>query len=185
MSDSRPHVVALCGSLRPESRTRWALEETLVAVERAGGTGELVDLREYQLPMVNPNREREADVAELVSRIDAADSLVLGTPVYHGSYSSPLKMALEYCGFDEFEGKTVGLVAAAGGTASYASTLNHLRVVATTLRAWVVPHQVGIPRSDNAFDRNGALRGPVLRERVETLGQEVVESAPMNDDTNW
>jgi len=28
--------------------------------------------------------------------------------MYHGSYSSTLKTALDYCGFEEFEDKTVG-----------------------------------------------------------------------------
>ena len=41
-----PHVAALVGSLRGESYTRRALEEALAGVEGAGGTGELIDLRE-------------------------------------------------------------------------------------------------------------------------------------------
>ena len=33
----------------------------------------------------------------------AAVAVVLGTPMYHGSYASALKTALDYCGFDEFK----------------------------------------------------------------------------------
>ncbi|MFW6321183.1 MAG: NADPH-dependent FMN reductase, partial [Halohasta sp.] len=44
-----PHVVALVGSLREGSYTRLAAKRALEGVEAAGGSGELLDLRAYDL----------------------------------------------------------------------------------------------------------------------------------------
>jgi len=110
------HVVALCGSLRDDSHTRKALRIALDAAEELGATTELLDLREWDLPVFDPDDEDASDGEAFRREVQAADSILLGTPVYHGSYSAPLKNALDYCGFDEFEKKTVGLLCVAGGS---------------------------------------------------------------------
>jgi NAD(P)H-dependent FMN reductase len=95
--------------------------------------------------------------------------------MYHGSYASPLKTAIDYCGFDEFEGTTVGLLVVSGGGFP-TPALEHLRSVARALDAWVLPHQVAIPNSHGAFD-DGQLTDESLIERVETLGADLVDYA--------
>ncbi len=169
---NRPHVVAICGSLGENSTTRLALEHVLIGVERAGGTGELLDLREFDLPQFDPGDREVGDVPELKRRVRAADAVVLGTPVYHGSYSSPLKAALDYCGFDEFEGKTVGLLAVAGGRFPV-TAMDHLRSVCRALDAWVLPYEVAIPRSHSAV-MNGAFTDEELENRIVMLGRQIV-----------
>ncbi|PSQ33126.1 FMN reductase [Halobacteriales archaeon QS_9_70_65] len=120
------------------------------------------------------------DAAALCRRLRAADAVVLGSPVYHGSYSSALKNALDYCGFDEFEETTVGLLCVAGG-AFPTTTLDHLRSVARALNAWVLPHQVAVPRADGAF-QDRQLENEDVAERVDTLGRRLVEYATIEPD---
>jgi len=91
-----PHVIAIPGSLRDESYTRKALLIALAAAEDAGATTDLVDLRDLDLPVVDADEDDPADAQELTRRVREADTILLGTPVYHGSYSSPLKTALDY-----------------------------------------------------------------------------------------
>lgn len=175
----RPHVVALCGSLRSGSYTRIALRHVLDAAEAVGGTTDLVDLHALELPVFDADF-RDAGAAEtLRQRVGEADVIVLGTPVYHGSYSSPLKTALDYSGFDEFEGKTVGLLAISGGASSYPAALAHLRIVVQSLHAWVLPHQVGIGAASDVFDETGEFRDEHadLAKRTTTLGRHAVEYA--------
>ena len=80
-------VVAVCGSLREESTTRVALERVLEAAEAGGASTELLDLREFELPTFDADRNREnaGDADELASRLREADAVVLGSPMYHGS----------------------------------------------------------------------------------------------------
>ncbi|PSP55466.1 FMN reductase [Halobacteriales archaeon QS_1_67_19] len=176
MSDT-PRVTAICGSLRDESVTRAALEHALEGVEKQGGDGELLDLREYDLPAFDPDVDGEdaGDAAALTREVREADAVVLGTPMYHGSYSSTLKTALDYCGFDEFEHKTVGLLAVSGGGFPL-TALEHLRSVCRALDAWVLPYQAAVPRSHSAV-RDGSFTDEDLEERVVCLGEEVVKYA--------
>lgn len=179
--ESTTHVVAVCGSLREHSYTRLGLEVALRGVREAGGTGELLDLREYDLPPLNADLDRQGDSDAVSERLRAADALLLGTPMYHGSYSGVLKNALDYVGFDEFEGKTVGLLAVAGGSFPV-TALEHLRSVCRALNAWVLPHQVAIPRASRAFDDEGAVVDSGIEERTLVLGRRVVQFAGIEAD---
>ncbi|KTG08314.1 FMN reductase [Haloprofundus marisrubri] len=174
------HVVAVCGSLRERSYTRLSLRRALEAVEETGGTGELVDLREFDLPPLNADERDAGDAERLRRTLRGADAILLGTPVYHGSYSGVLKNALDYCRFEVFEDKTVGLLAVAGG-AFPVTALEHLRSVCRAFNAWVLPHEVGIPRASGAFDGDRFVDDR-LDSRVATLGRRVVEYATIEPD---
>jgi NAD(P)H-dependent FMN reductase len=177
---SRPHVAAVCGSLREGSYTRLALDHALDAAADAGATTDHIDLRTLDLPVYNGDDNDAGDAADLRRRIREADSVILGSPMYHGSYSSALKNALDYCGFDEFENTTVGLLAVSGGSFT-TPTLNHLRSVCRALNAWVLPHQAAIPQARTKFDDSEFVDRDVA-ERVETLGQRTVEYASIEPD---
>lgn len=169
------HVVALCGSQRDGSYTRRALERALTAAERTGATTDLVELDELELPTFDPDKPDAGDASTLRDRVRAADGVILGSPMYHGSYSSVVKTALDYCGFDEFDSTTVGLLVVAGGGFP-TPALEHLRSVARALDAWVVPHQVAIPNVDCVY-ANGELTDDALADRIDTLGALVAEYA--------
>jgi len=169
------HIVALSGSQRNGSHTRRALERALAAAEATGASTELVDLSALNLPVFDPDKTDAGDATELRQRVQAADGVLLGSPMYHGSYSSVLKTALDYCGFDEFEDTTVGLLVVSGGGFP-TPALEHLRSVARALDAWVLPHQVGIPNAHSVFE-DGDLTDQDLVDRVETLGTALVEYA--------
>ena len=177
-----PHVVAVCGSLREESYTRTALKYVLRAAGDAGAETTLLDLREYELPVFDPDVDDQGD-SEAVKRIvREADAVALGTPVYHGSYSGALKNVHDYCSFEEYEDTTVGLLATAGG-GSYGSTLDHLRITVRGVHGWILPHQVGIRKAYDAFEADSdAVDGrrfvdPDLQDRVEKLGRQLATYA--------
>lgn len=171
-----PRVVAVCGSLRDASYTRLALEHALDAARDAGASVELLDLREYDLPVYDPDTENTADAIEVMRVVREADAVLLGTPVYHGTLSSALKNALDYCGFDEFEDTTTGLLAVAGG-GTYGPTLEHLRATVRAMHGWTLPHQVGIRNASDQFDPEGAFLDSALETRVRKLGRQAVEYA--------
>ena len=166
-------VVAVCGSLATESVTRVALREALQAAQTEGAQTTLVDLREFTLPTFDADNQDAGDAPELRERLQQADAILLGTPMYHGSFSSPLKTALDYSGFDEFENTTVGLLAVSGGSFP-TPALEHLRSVMRALDAWPLPLDVAIPNShDQVVD--GSLVEESLSDRVRRLGTEVVQ----------
>jgi len=173
---SRPLVVGVVGSLNDGSVTRRATRHALAAARDRGAETELLDLREYDLPVFDPNADPPADVDELTDHVEAADAVLLGTPMYHGSYSSVLKTALDYCGFDEFEDTTVGLLAVAGGGFPLPA-LSHLREVCRAFEAWVLPHQAAVTDSHSIGDE--LPEGD--RERLAELGEGAVEHAAITE----
>ncbi|APX98147.1 NADPH-dependent FMN reductase [Natronorubrum daqingense] len=176
------HVVGVCGSLRDDSATRIALECVLEAARAGTATTELIDLREYELPIFDADQSRAdaGDADALASRLRDADAIILGSPMYHGSYSSPLKTALDYCGFDEFRDTTVGLLAVSGG-AFPVTALEHMRSVCRALNAWVIPHEAAVANSHSAFE-DGEFVDEDLEERVATLGRRAVQYATIEPD---
>lgn len=175
-----PTVTAVCGSVRSGSYTKTALEAALDGAESVGGSTDLIDLGAFDLPPLDPSGPGISDADDLRHRIRAADSILLGTPVYHGSFSGVLKNAIDYCGFDEFEHKTVGLLAVAGGRFPI-SALDHLRSVCRSLNAWVLPYQAAVPRSRVAFDGSNFIDTD-LESRVRTLGERAVLYANIEPD---
>ncbi|MFW6448274.1 MAG: NADPH-dependent FMN reductase [Halobacteriota archaeon] len=170
-------VIAVCGSLRDDSRTRIALEVALDEAEATGAAVHLLDLRTYDLPpygRVTPTG-RAGDVPALRETIDEADAIILGTPIYHGSYASPLKTALDYCKRDHIRGSTVGLLATAGGRFP-TKGLEHLRNVSRHLNAWVLPTEVAIPNASDVIGDEG-ITDPTYERRVRELGRDVARYA--------
>jgi NAD(P)H-dependent FMN reductase len=178
--DDQPHVAGVCGSLRDASHTRSALRHALSEAEAYGATTTLIDLREYDLPVFDPDARDCGDADRLREQLQNADSIILGTPMYHGSYATPLKNALDYSGFDEFESTTVGLLAIAGGRFP-TGAVEHLRSVCRALNAWVIPHQAVVPSASDQFN-DGEFVDESMADRVAVLGQRTVEYANIQPD---
>lgn len=170
-----PVVVALSGSMRDGSYTRTALKQVLAAATEHGADTELLDVREYDLPVFDPDEDEPEAATELKKKIREADSVIWGSPVYHGSYSSAFRNVHDYCGWDEYEETTVGLLATAGG-GSFGSTLDHMRVTARGVHAWVLPHQVGIRNAREKIEGDEILDENIA-DRVRKLGEQAVKYA--------
>ena len=169
------NVLSICGSLRPDSSTRRALDLARHAATTAGAEAHHVDLGALDLPFCDGRADEATyggDAPGWQARVQAADLLLIGSPEYHGSMTGALKNALDLLGPDALRGKLVGLVATARGDAGAMNTLNHLRHVCRWMNAWVLPHQVSIPRAGDAFDAAGGPR-PGLAEDLQKLGAEL------------
>lgn len=173
--DDPPRVVGLSGSRREGSYTRIALQTALAGSEQAGAETALLDLRTLDIPPFDPDASTPSDVEMLNGSLQETDAILLGTPMYHGSYSGVLKNAIDHCGFDEFENKTVGLLAVAGGSFPI-TAIEHLRSVCRALNAWVLPYEAAVPRVSEAAE-DGQITDEKSENRLLTLGIRAVEYA--------
>jgi multimeric flavodoxin WrbA len=117
----------------------------------------------------------------LREEVKHAEGIILGTPEYHGGYSGVLKNALDLMGFEEFEGKMLGLVGVSGGAMGAFGAMNSLREVGRALHAWVVPDQASIPQAWQEFDETGKLGSKTggARAASRTPGGALCVSAPL------
>ena len=179
MTDT-PLVVGVSGSRRDGSHTLKAIKLALAAAEAEGAETDLIDLGDVDLPLYHPDRDasESGEAVELLKRVRAADAVIVGSPVYHGSYSSTFRNFHDYCGFDEYEETVVGLLVVAGG-GTIATTLDHMRVTMRGVHAHVVPGQVGIRNASSKFEADGSLTDQNIADRVDALAEDVVEDARM------
>lgn len=176
------NVVALCGSLRKGSTTHAALTIALKGAEEFGASVELLDLSEYELIFYGAVDEKShypPDVTKLKQKLVEAHGILLGSPEYHGSFSGVIKNALDLMGSEEFQNKVVGLIGVSGGRMGAGNALSMLRIVCSSLRAWVLPNDVSIARASEAFDENGCLNDPELEMRIRRIGRQVAEYATL------
>ncbi len=178
-------VVGICGSLRPGSHTHHALAVALRGAEEAGAETQLIDLRDYQLVFCDGGDDATPDVARLRDEVKRAHGVILATPEYHGGYSGVLKNALDLMGFDELEGKMIGLVAVSGGAMGGVGALHSLREVGRALHAWVVPEQAGVPHASDVFDEAGRCRDAGMEKRLKAVGWQVAKFASLHNSQHY
>jgi FMN reductase len=174
-------VIGICGSLRPGSYTRMALEIAMQGAQELGAQTRILDLQDYELTFVDG---RDTPYPEGVQRlradVRAANGIIIGSPEYHAGMSGVLKNALDLMGFDEFSGKMLGLIGVSGGTMGAVNALNSLRAVGRSMHAWVIPQQVAIPQGWKVFDDDGNLKDDDYRQRLLDVGRQVARFAYMH-----
>ncbi len=173
-------VVGICGSIRSGSYTRMALKIALEGAQEVGVQTQLIDLRDYRLVFCDGKEDESSypeDVFKLRREVKQARGIILGTPEYHGGFSGVLKNALDLMGFDEIEGKMIGLVGVSGGAIGAAIDLKSLRTIGRALHAWLIPEQASIPEAWKVFDESGKMKNADLEDRVREVGRKVARFA--------
>jgi len=168
-------VLAVSGSRRERSYTKKSLQMVLEAAGEMGVETGMIDLGAVDLPLYHPDHDEQGDSAELTRRVREAEAVVVGSPVYHGSYSSTFRNFHDYCSRDDYRGTAVGLVATAGG-GSYGATLEHMRSTVRGVYGRTVPEQVGVRNASKKYDSD-TLTDDDTRRRLQELGVAVVEEA--------
>jgi len=168
-------IAGISGSLRAGSYTRRAVEIALEGAAETGAETRLIDLRDYNLVFRDGKDDTgyPDDVFRLRSEVKQAEGVILGTPEYHGSFSGVLKNALDLMGFDEFEGKMIGLVGVSGGRMGAFDALNSLRNIGRALHAWVIPEQTSVPEAWKVFSEDGKIADPQIEQRLKEIGRQV------------
>jgi FMN reductase len=177
-------IVGLGGSLAQTSRSRAALEVALAGAADAGAETQLLDLRELDLPMYNPELELTAppNAERVIEACYAADGMLWSSPLYQGTISGAFKNALDWLhplGRRDppyLHDKVVGLISAAGGTHGL-QAVNTMEFASRALRAWAVPYVVPVPSAHVVFDEGGEIRDEGVEGQLQLLGAEVVRVA--------
>ena len=112
MATTPLHVLAVSGSPNRSSATRAVIQNIADQLAVTGVHVDLLDLAEEPLPLFNPEISHQSEAfPKLKARVDQADVLLLGTPDYHGSFTSTLKNFLDHF-WQEFAGKLFATVVA-------------------------------------------------------------------------
>ncbi len=141
-------IAIILGSTRPnrngEAVAKWVFE---MARKRSDAEYELVDIRDYNLPLLDepvpPSQGKYSKdhTKRWAEKIRGFDGFVFVSPEYNHSTSGALKNALDYL-YAEWNNKAAGFVAygSAGGTRA----VEHLRLIMAELQVATVRAQVAL-----------------------------------------
>jgi chromate reductase len=174
-------IAAIAGSLRRGSFNKMALRYIVDGAKEAGAEVETLDLKEYNFPAFDGDIEAEGlpeKVVEFKSKIEGSDGLIIVTPEYNHSIPGGLKNAIDWASRqgNPFRDKLV--VIAGASTSSWGTTRSQIAIlpVLRTLRMFVLPSQLYIPKAEAEFDDQGNVKDKKLKERLMDLGKELVET---------
>ncbi|WP_091226216.1 FMN reductase [Microbacterium sp. 3J1] len=164
-------VVAVSGSLHEPSKTTVLIRAIADAVaERAEVEVEVVELTDIGPSLAGALRRDQlpAEVEEKLLAIEAADLLIVGSPVYRASFTGLFKHLFDFVGQYELVGKPV-LLAATGGGERHALIIEHqLRPLFAFFQALTLP--LGVYASNTDFD-GYVISSDVLRARIDLAAE--------------
>src|SRR4051812_5044792 len=179
---SFPRVVGIAGNLKRPSRTRALVE----AVGTALAHRREVDFAIYDLLDAGPGlgaayarSELTPEAARVVEAIETADALIVGTPVYKGSYTGLFKHLFDLVDPRALADKPVVLMATGGGP-RHALVIEHqLRPLFGFFAALTVP--IAVYASDPDF-RGAIPAEDQLLQRIAGAAKQLGKLLPTPED---
>jgi FMN reductase len=165
-------IVGVSGSTRRPSRTTALVE----AVAREAARRRALDFRLVDLAEIGPglgafsrpDLPPEGEAA--LKAIEGADALIVGSPIYKGSYTGLFKHLFDFVDPLALAGRPVVLTATGGGRRHALAVEHQLRPLFGFFSALALP--TSVYASDEDF-RDGALADPVTLERVRQAATEL------------
>lgn len=178
----RRRVLTVCGSLRPQSANRAAID---IAATHLHSRGD-VDIDDYNLlariPPLNdsPDHDPGPAVFEWRKRIAGSDAVLIAAPEYAGGVAGMIKNALDWIvGSGELYTKPVAIISA--GTSGGAYARQQLIQTLTWQGAHVVA-QLGIASPRTKSDLAGRLTDEATIAEIVRLSSTLVDAPSLEAD---
>lgn len=171
-------ITAVSGSLRNPSTTTALLRTIVDGLEHVGGAGADAQIIELSALAVDLARsitggETSPALAVALERMKSTDLLIVGTPIYRGSYTGLFKQFFDLVGQKDLAGTAV-LLTAGGGSDLHSLAIDHaLRPLFAFFEASALPLAVYSRSSDFT---EGEVTGDALRAQIDRA---VAAAAPL------
>lgn len=168
-------VLILVGSGDKDSHSLHLGQAIEAGLQAEGAETELFNLVEYGLPLYDRSIERanayDEKTRTFLKKSLEADAFIWVTPVYHNSYSSTLKNALDWHHSTKFPGKVVGLASNGGDRSPQAA--DHLTLIARSQHLVVITTRVCTTETD--YDGAKNIIDESIKQRIENFCKQLVE----------
>ena len=185
-------IVAFAGSTRQASINRIALGFAIEGARDAGVEVELIDLKDYPMPLYDADWHSANGVPQtaalLRGKMIAAQGLLIASPEYNSSITPLLKNVIDWLsqsvnegvskggGRLPFEGKITGLMSASAGGFGGVRALPHVAGIFSNLGAIVLP-VMAVPGGDKLLNSDGSIANERAVKGLRVLGQSVANFA--------
>ena len=166
-----PNYLVISTSGNPDSNSRRMARLAFKGLEKAKVDCTWVDISELGLPLCDADACYNQPESRKVRKvIEAADGILIGTPVYNYDVSAAAKNLVELTG-KAWENKVVGFLCAAGGMSSYMSVMAFATSLMLDFRCVIIPRFVYA--TGRAFEGDD-LQDKEVGKRIEELAAELV-----------
>jgi NAD(P)H-dependent FMN reductase len=162
-------VLVIGCSLDPQSRSQTLARHAVEALHRRDVGTELVDLRQWHLPLFDGRGGAEIDPA-VPDVIAGADAILLAVPIYNYSAGSAAKNLIEWTG-RAWRGQIVGFLCAAGGPVSYMAPMGLANSLLLDFQCLIVPQLVYVTDAEFEDDQ---LTGEQAHQRIDAVAEETI-----------
>lgn len=172
-----PRILLLYGSLRADSYSRRAAEESSRILRHMGCETRMFDPTD--LPIVDGADETHPKVVELRDLAVWAEGMVWSSPERHGAMTGLMKMQVDWLplslqgGIRPTQGKTLAVMQVSGGSQSF-NAVNQMRILGRWMRMVTIPNQSSIPKAWLEF-KDGRLPAGPFYARVVDVMEELVK----------
>lgn len=172
------NILGISGSVKQPSRTGRVVSDILASIERRADVSvDMIDLAVAAPILFRALRADQLDEAgrRIIDAVEAADVLVVGSPVYRASYTGALKHLFDLVDFRALQGKRV-VLAATGGTPLHGLMLEHqFRPLFGFFGAVTVPTTVYAVEADFT---EYTLSNPAVEARIERAVADLFDLLP-------
>lgn len=174
----KPRILLLYGSLREQSYSRRAAEESARVLSYLGCEAKLFDPR--GLPQPDGAEDDHPKIVELRDLAVWAEGMVWSSPERHGAMTGILKSQIDWLplslkgGIRPTQGKTLAVMQVSGGSQSF-NAVNQMRILGRWMRMVTIPNQSSIPKAWLEFDDEGRLPAGPFYARIVDVMEELVK----------
>ena len=169
-------LLLFAGSLRKDSLNKKLLNVIKdILEEKKEFTPKVVDIKSLDIPLYDGDVEDQGTpegVLKLGKMIQNSAGVIISSPEYNGSISSPLKNTIDWISRLQplpLNQKPILLTGASPGNFGTIRALTHARPSLENLKAYVFHTPFALPRADKAFDDQGRLNDEETKKRLSDL----------------
>ncbi len=182
-----PRILAFAGSTRTDSYNKKLVKIAASGAKAAGAEVTYIDLRDLPLPLYDEDVEDQegtpANAQAFKNLLISHQGLLIASPEYNSSITPVLKNAIDWASrpspneapLAAFAGKVAAIMSASPGNLGGLRGLVHLRAILGNIQVMVLPHQIAVPKVDEALNDHGTLKNLKQQESVEYLGESVAK----------
>lgn len=171
-------VLAFAGSTRDHSMNKYLANEAAELARQMGAKVRVIDLKDYALPLYDADVEEKTGMPEKAKELRRmmieSDAIIIASPEYNASLTGVLKNTLDWASRTEnaqgsneaFKGKKFAIMSASPGQGGGKRGILHLQAIIQALGGEVVEVQVLVPQAHQAFNAEGQLTNPAIKEQL-------------------
>lgn len=177
LSQHRPRILLLYGSLRERSYSRLVIEECVRLLDAMGAECKVYN--PAGLPQPDTADDTHPKVAELRELAMWSEAMVWCSPERHGSMTGIMKSQIDWIPLSvgavrPTQGKVLAVMQVCGGSQSF-NVVNQLRILGRWMRMFTIPNQSSVAKAFLEFDEAGRMKPSSYYNRIVDVMEELMK----------